>query len=57
MLAINQPLTAEQRLSKAVVDIMRKDQYFPLVGVLMIGDRKVDETIPTACTKDRKSVV
>ena len=53
MLAINQPLTAEQRLSKAVVDIMRKDQYFPLVGVLMIGDRKVDETIPTACTNGK----
>ena len=53
MLAINQPLTAEQRLSKAVVDIMRKDQYFPLVGVLMIGDRKVDEAIPTACTNGK----
>ena len=56
MLAINQPLTAEQRLSKATVDIMRKDQYFPLAGVLMIGDRTVDITVPTACTngKDEK---
>ena len=56
MLAINQPLTAEQRLSKAAVDIMRKDQYFPLAGVLMIGDRTVDITVPTACTngKDEK---
>lgn len=53
MLAINQPLTAEQRLSKAAVDIMGKDQYFPLAGVLMIGDRTVDDSVPTACTNGK----
>ena len=53
MLAINQTLTAEQRLSKAAVDIMREDQYFPLAGVLMIGDRTVDDSVPTACTNGK----
>jgi len=53
MLAINQPLTAEQRLSKAAVDIMRKDRYVALAGVLMIGDRTVDDSVPTACTNGK----
>ena len=53
MLAIGKQLTAEQRLSKAVVDIMGNPKYFALAGVLMIGDRSVVDNIPTACTNGR----
>jgi predicted metal-dependent peptidase len=51
MLAIGKQLTVEQRLSKAVVDIMGKAHA--LAGVIMIGERVVDDTVPTACTNGR----
>ena len=53
MLSIGKQLTVEQRLSKAVVDIMGNDKYIALAGVLMIGERTVREDIPTACTNGR----
>ncbi len=53
MLAIGKQLTPEQRLSKAVVDIMGNPKYVALAGVLMIGDRTVQDDIPTACTNGR----
>ena len=53
MLALNQALTAEQRLQKAVMAIMAHDKYVGLSSVLMIGDRTVDDTVPTACTNGR----
>ena len=53
MLAIGRELTVEQRLGKAVVDIMANDKYVALAGVLMIGDRTVRDDIPTACTNGR----
>ena len=53
MLMIGKQLTAEQRLSKAVVDIMGNPKYVALAGVLMIGSRTVDEKVPTACTNGR----
>ena len=53
MLMIGKQLTAEQRLSKAVVDIMGSPKYVALAGVLMIGNRSVDDKVPTACTNGR----
>lgn len=54
MLSIGKPLTHEQRLSKAVVDIMANQKYVALAGVLMIGSRTVSDTktarMKTACT-------
>ena len=51
MLAIGKQLTEEQRLSKAVVDIM---PHIPEIsGLLMIGERSIDDTVPTACTNGR----
>ena len=47
-------LTPEQRLSKAVVNIMSKAHA--LSGVIMIGDRTVEHDnakVPTACTNGR----
>mgnify|MGYP003646968350 CR=1 FL=1 len=53
MLALNQALTAEQRLSKAVMSVMAHDKYVGLASVLMVGERTVSETVPTACTNGR----
>ena len=53
MLAIGKQLTPEQRLPKAVVDIMGNPKYVALAGVLMIGNRSVVGNIPTACTNGR----
>ena len=54
MLQIGKTLTPEQRLSKAVVDIMGKAHA--LAGILMIGKREVSYDalmVPTACTNGR----
>lgn len=53
MLALGKQLTAEQRVQKAVIDIMGKDRYVHLAGILMIGDRSVVDDVPTACTNGR----
>ena len=56
MLMIGKPLTAEQRLTKAVVDIMANPKYVALAGVLMVGKREVDDNIPTACTNGKDEI-
>lgn len=53
MLALNQQLTAEQRIAKAYVAITSKDRYMPLAGVLSIGNKTVSDDVPTACTNGR----
>tara|TARA_R110000803_G_scaffold2388_4_gene8092 strand:+ start:3066 stop:4373 length:1308 start_codon:yes stop_codon:yes gene_type:complete len=53
MLTIGKKLTAEERLSKAVVAIMGHPRYVALAGVLMIGEKTVEDDIPTACTNGR----
>ena len=47
---IQQSLTVEQRLQKAVSDIMMNDKYIALAGLLAIGTRSVRDDIPTANT-------
>jgi predicted metal-dependent peptidase len=49
----NTKLTAEQRLEKAVIAIMANPKYVALSGVMMIGSRKIDDKVPTACTNGR----
>ena len=53
MLMGNRALSAEQRLNKAVVDIMSSPKYVALASVMMIGERAVKDGIPTACTNGR----
>lgn len=53
MLNINKQLTAEQRLYKASTDIIGRDEFVALSGVLMIGSKQIDEKFPTACTNGR----
>ena len=50
---IQQSLTVEQRLQKAVSDIMMNDKYIALAGLLAVGDRGVRDDIPTANTNGR----
>ena len=52
MLMIGATLSAEQRLSKAVVAIISHQRYRALVGVMMMGSKKVtdDPKVTTACT-------
>lgn len=50
---ISAKLTPEQRLQKAVIDIMANPRYVALSGVLMIGERKIVDGVPTACTNGR----
>jgi predicted metal-dependent peptidase len=53
MLSIGKPLVAEQRLRKAVIDIIGRDEFIALTGVLMIGTKIVDDKVKTACTNGR----
>lgn len=50
---VGKQLTAEERLSKAVVAIMGHPRYTALAGVLMIGEKTIEDDIPTACTNGR----
>lgn len=55
----NNKLTAEQRLTKAVVSIMDNPNYVALSGVLMLGDKRIepDEAkCPTAYTNGRDEI-
>ena len=53
MFALQQQLTAEQRIAKAYVDITSHERYLALAGVLSIGTKTVSDTVPTACTNGR----
>ena len=53
MLMMNKQLSAEQRLTKAVVGIMANPKYVALAGVLMVGKRDIDDKVRTACTNGR----
>lgn len=53
MLSIGKQLTAEQRLWKATTDILGRDEFVALAGVLMIGSKKIVDDLPTACTNGR----
>ena len=47
------PLTAEQRIEKMHIDLMRNPNFVAYSGILMIGDCKVLDNIPTARTNGR----
>ena len=53
MLTIGKQLTAEQRMHKATTDLIGRDEFVALAGVLMIGSKKVVEDKITACTNGR----
>jgi len=50
MLMIGKTLTPQQRVQKAVVDLMRNDTHVGVAPVLMIGSKRVCPDTPTAYT-------
>lgn len=59
MLMLGKTLTAEQRLQKAVIDIMANPKYVALAGILMIGNRRIEDDerkCPTAYTNGKDEV-
>lgn len=56
MLMLGKQLTVEQRLNKAVIDIMAEPHYYAIAPVLMIGDKSVCDKTPTAYTNGRDEV-
>ena len=52
MLSIGKELTADQRLPKALVSIMRSDRYVALASVLMLGDRVIDNGMTNTAATD-----
>jgi predicted metal-dependent peptidase len=56
MLMLGKQLTPEQRMSKAVIDIMGNPKYIALAGVMMIGNREVKDGVPTAYTNGKDEV-
>lgn len=46
-------LTAEQRIERCHIDLMKHPQFVAYSGILMIGETKIDDNIPTACTNGR----
>ena len=46
-------LTAEQRIERCHIELMKSPNFVAYSGILMIGDYKIDDTIPTACTNGR----
>lgn len=56
MLMIGKELTAQQRLYKAVVDIMGNDTHMAIAPVLMVGTKSIDAQCPTAYTDGMNEV-
>ena len=46
-------LTAEQRIERCHIDLMKHPQFVAYSGILMIGETKVDDNIPTAMTNGK----
>ena len=56
MLAIGKELTTEQRLNKCTVDIMGKDRYTALAGIMMLGEKRICDKTHTAYTNGRDEI-
>jgi len=46
-------LTAEQRIERCHIELMKHPHFVAYSGILMIGDAKIDDKTPTACTNGR----
>ena len=55
MLMIGKQLTAEQRLTKCMAEILGNDAYAPLAGILMLGEHTIEDDLPTACTDGKNA--
>jgi hypothetical protein len=48
-------LTAEQRVQKAHVGLMKDPKYCLYSGIFMVGNTSVEDDVPTACTDGRNT--
>lgn len=46
-------LTAEQRIERCHIELMKHPQFVAYSGILMIGNTKIDDKITTACTNGK----
>ena len=46
-------LTAEQRIERCHIELMKHPHFVAYSGILMIGDCKIDDNTPTACTNGK----
>ena len=46
-------LTAEQRIERCHIELMKHPHFVAYSGILMIGDCKIDDKLSTACTNGR----
>ena len=46
-------LTAEQRIERCHIDLMKSPHFVAYSGILMIGETTVDDNVPTACTNGK----
>ncbi len=46
-------LTAEQRVQRAHVSLMKNPNYCLYSGVFMVGKVEIKDDVPTACTNGR----
>jgi predicted metal-dependent peptidase len=46
-------LTAEQRIERCHIDLMKSPHFVAYSGILMIGKTEVDDNLPTACTNGK----
>lgn len=46
-------ITAERRLKKVVIDLLRDPTFADMAGIFMLGKKSVDDDIPTAATDGR----
>lgn len=46
-------LTAEQRIERCHIDLMKSPYFVAYSGILMIGETTIDDSIPTACTNGK----
>jgi len=46
-------LTAEQRIERCHIDLMKSPQFVAYSGILMIGETKIDDKTLTACTNGK----
>lgn len=49
-------LTAEQRVQKAHVGLMKDPKYCLYSGIFMVGNTSVEDDVPTACTDGRNTM-
>ena len=49
-------LTAERKLTRVVIDLMRNPLFADMSGIFMMGTKEVSDDVPTAATNGRDEV-